>query len=61
LARPAGPDLNQDAITGRVYKVGSLANGEVSIVFHVESTDADMALGLLHLRGTTVKLSLEIA
>ena len=45
---------------GRLYKVSSLANGEVSIVFHVEASDADMALSFLHLRGVAVKLSLEI-
>lgn len=41
--------------------MGSLASGEVSIVFHVEAGDADMALSLIHLRGVPVKLSLELA
>lgn len=44
-----------------MFKVSSLANGEVSVVFHVNPEDADMALGFLHLRGTTVELALTIA
>jgi hypothetical protein len=41
--------------------VASLANGEVSLIFHVDPEDADTALGFLHLRGRTVSLSLGIA
>lgn len=52
--------MNQDGVKGRVFKVSSLANGQVSLVFHVNPEDADMALGYLHLRGVTVKLSLEL-
>jgi hypothetical protein len=43
-----------------VFKVSSLASGEVSLVFHVNPEYADTALGYLHLRGTTVELSLTI-
>jgi hypothetical protein len=53
--------MNQDSVKGRLYKVSSLANGEVSIVFHAEASDAEMAWSLLQLRGVSVKLSLEIA
>ena len=56
-----GPDMAQDSVKGRVFKVSSLATGEVSIVFHVNAEDADMALGFMHLRGVAVKMSLEIA
>ena len=47
-------------MTARVFKVSSLANGEVSLVFHVDGKDADMALGYLRLRGVAVKLSLTL-
>jgi hypothetical protein len=43
-----------------VFKVSSLANGQVSLVFHVNPEHADTALGYLKLRGTTVQLSLAI-
>ena len=60
LTREPGPDMEQDAVLGRVFKVSSLANGEVSLVFHVDALDADMALGYIHLRGKTVRLSLTL-
>ena len=60
LNRETGPDLDQDEVTARVFKVSSLANGEVSLVFHVDGKDADMALGYLRLRGVAVKLALTI-
>jgi hypothetical protein len=34
-----------------VFKVSSLASGEVSVVLHVAPTHADMAMRLMHLRG----------
>lgn len=43
---------------GQVYKVSSLANGEVSVVFHVRGEDAEAALKFLALRGRTLKLEL---
>lgn len=60
MATPIGADMEQDHVTGRVYKVSSIAGGGVSIVFHVDADDADMALGFIHLRGQTVQLSLRI-
>jgi hypothetical protein len=53
-----GDDLSQDHVTGRVYKVSSIQGGGVSLVFHVDPDDADMALGYMHLRGQTVELRL---
>lgn len=45
---------------GQLFKVSSLANGQVSLVFHVVHSDADSALRLMHLRGVTVELALTI-
>jgi hypothetical protein len=42
-----------------VFKVSSLASGEVSVVFHVPSSDADVALGLHHLRDKPVTVEIE--
>jgi hypothetical protein len=36
-----------------------LASGEVSLVFHVENSDANAALALHHRRGKSVKVSVE--
>jgi hypothetical protein len=44
----------------RLFKVSSLANGEVSVVFHVDTADADFALGLHRLRGQPVKLEMTL-
>jgi hypothetical protein len=43
----------------RLYKVSSLANGQVSLVFHVEESDAGAALAMHHLRGHPVRLAVE--
>jgi len=39
-----------------LFKVSGLANGSVSVVFHVPSEAADMGLGLHHLRGEPVTI-----
>jgi hypothetical protein len=43
-----------------VYRVQSLASGQVSLIFHVNAESADTALAFVHLRGKTVELSLTI-
>jgi hypothetical protein len=58
LSKERDPAVTQDAVRGQVYKVSSLASGGVSIVFHVDPADTNMAMGYLHLRGLTVKLTL---
>jgi len=47
------------AFKARVFKVSSLANGEVSLVFHVEEEDADVALGLRRTRGMTLNVRID--
>ena len=50
--------MTEESVSGRVFKVSSIAGGGVSIVFHVNPEDADRALGFMHLRGQTVELTL---
>jgi hypothetical protein len=43
-------------LNARLFKVSSLASGEVSLVFHVDTADANAALALHHRRGKSVKV-----
>jgi hypothetical protein len=42
-----------------VFKVGTLASGEVSLVLHVEEADADTALALRRTRGKVLTVRVE--
>jgi hypothetical protein len=60
LNKPTQPDHEPEAVRGQIYKVSSLANGQVSVIFHVDPADTDKGLGFMHLRGKTVNLSLTL-
>jgi hypothetical protein len=59
LERPHGEgDPDQSKIPAHLFKVSGLANGAVSVVFHVPFEHADMALGLHHLRGQAISFEI---
>ena len=60
LNTPRVLDVDNASVTGRLFKISSIAGGGVSIVFHVNPEDADTALGFMHLRGQTIELGLTI-
>jgi hypothetical protein len=51
-------DPDQSGIFARLFKISSLANGEVSVVFHVPPLHADMAMRLHTLRNAPVTLEI---
>ena len=46
-------------IPARIFKVNSLANGSVSVVFHFDNAQSAAALGLHHLRGKAITVDVQ--
>jgi hypothetical protein len=55
----AGSPDEVGAFRARFFKASSLANGEVSLVFHVLEEDVDKAYALQRLRNQTLMLAVE--
>lgn len=55
----AGPASDVGAFRARFFKASSLANGEVSLVFHVLEEDIDKAYSIGRLRNKVLMVAVE--